>query len=208
MRIGENGATFASMPPNMQTAENYAFGCAIDRQMAKLNHFSERIRMWTDLEHADPGYYGHMAASIRALYYNSSYDDETKRNILKNAMNVNRYSGSRKGIEQLMSDIYGQAEFHPWYEYGGRPYHFKITTDTVLTEDMMERFAEILERVKRLRSILDDVEIHRAIDQPYCFCVNSVSFCKMPAVLADMRDDLLINDEEYKQEDKNNATTI
>lgn len=194
MKIGESGATFASMPPNLQTAENYAFGYAVDRQMAKLNSFSERLRVWTDLEHVNPRYYGMIAACIRSLYYNSSYDDKTKLTILKNAMKVNRYAGSRKAVDQLISDVYGSAEFHPWYEYGGQPYHFKITTDTVLAEDIIERFSEILERAKRLRSIMDNIMIHRGIDQTYYFRGNGVSWSRSPAILADSRDDLILKD--------------
>lgn len=190
MKIGESGATFASMPPNLQTAENYAFGYAVDRQMAKLNRLSKKLRVWTDLEHVDPRYYDCIAASIRALYYKSTYDDETKLNIIKNAMKVYRYAGSRKAIEQLISDIYGSAMFHSWYEYGGQPYHFKVTTDTVLTADMIERFADILDQVKRLRSILDDIVIHRSTDQPYCFRGNSISWSRSPAILADHEEDL------------------
>lgn len=190
MKIGENGATFASMPPNLQNAENYAFGYAVDRQMKKINDFSRKLRMWTDLEHVDPRHYDCIAASIRALYYKSTYDDETKLNIIKSAMNVYRYAGSRRAIEQLISDVYGSAKFQPWYEYGGQPYHFKITTDTVLTDDMIERFADILDQVKRLRSILDDIVIHRSTNQLYYFRGNSVSWSRFPEILADHEADL------------------
>ena len=207
MNIGENGATYASMPPNMQNAENYAFGYAVDCQMKKLIRLSEKLRVWTALDRVDPKYYGIIAAGIRALYYRSYYDDETKLNIIKNAMMVYRYAGSRKGIEQLITDIYGSAEFHPWHEYGGQPYHFKITTDTVLTEDIMERFADILDRVKRLRSVLDDIDVHRALNQSYDFRGNMVCWYRFPDIQAVPREDL-IPGAEQKKEEEDNAKTI
>lgn len=157
MKLGDKGATYLSLPPNLQTDETYALAAAIDKQMQKLLKLTAMVQVWSDIDSVDPKYYGLLAACIKAPYYDSSFDDKTKLAIIKGTLGIYRLAGSRAAIVQLISNIFGRGTFEPWYEYGGKPYHFRITTDAELTPDVLSKFAEILEKVKRARSVLDAV---------------------------------------------------
>ncbi len=165
MKLGEPGATYLSLPPNMQSPENFALGMALDKQMKKLMEFNSRLLIWPDLESLSPKYYDYAAASLRTLYYSSNYDEETRLEILKNALKTYVNAGSVRAVEDLLKDIFQEATFVPWYEYGGKPYHFKIIASTDLSEDDLKKFMEILDRVKAQRSIIDMIETpHYTID--------------------------------------------
>lgn len=166
MKLGDKEATYLSLPPNLQTDESFALGAAIDRQVRRLVEMSEMMQVWTNMDNVDPKYYSTIAACIKAPYFDSNFDDKTKLAILKSTLNIYRLAGSRVAIGQLISNIFGDGIIEPWYDYGGKPYHFRITTnveDVDLTQDMLAKFEEILQKVKRARSVLDAVSVSQPI---------------------------------------------
>lgn len=153
------GSTFLSLPPNLQDTENDCFGYALDRQMAKMHKLAKQITMWSDLDNVDPKYYDFLAMTIRVPYYKSEYGNKLKLGLIKSALLTRRYAGTIKAIEELLSRTFPAASFIPWYEYGGEPYHFKITMEEEPTEDAKKLFEAMLQRTKAARSIIDGVEI-------------------------------------------------
>lgn len=160
------GSTFLSLPPNLQTIKNDCFGYALDRQMAKMHKIAKQITVWSDLDSVDPKYYDFLAMTIRAPYYKSEYSGELKLGLIKSALLTRRYAGTMKAIEELISHTFPNAIFVPWYEYDGKPYHFKITIkEEMLIEDAMKLFEEMLQRTKAARSIIEAISVTHRIDQ-------------------------------------------
>lgn len=158
-RFDDIGSTFISLPPNLQNIENECLGYAFDKQLEKLHKLADKLTVWSDLDSVDPKYYDHLAITISAPYYRSDYTDRQKLALLKSAILTKRYAGTTKAIEELLSHTFTDARFVPWYEYGGEPYHFKITTGEEPTEETKRLFSEMLRKVKAARSIIDGVEI-------------------------------------------------
>ena len=158
MKLGEENATFISLPPNFQSNENYALGIAVDKQMYKLMEFMKRVQVWTKLDDLDARYYDYLAASIRAPYYSSEYDPTKKLAILRKSLSTYMFAGTRKAEIELINSLFEDAKFVPWYEYDGEPYHFKIVVPTDPSEETLNKFIAILERVKAKRSIIDKIE--------------------------------------------------
>lgn len=158
VKLGDEDALYMSLPPNLQTAENYALSYAVDMQLRKLMELARKISIWSDCSRADARYYDNMAAMLRTPYYNASYADDVRLNLIKGTFKTYMFAGTQKAIEDLLEQIFGVAQFVPWYEYGGQPYHFKIIVPIDPTEEMLSRFIEILERVKSARSIIDRLE--------------------------------------------------
>lgn len=78
----------------------------------------------------------------------------------KNNIKVTFICRNGKGNKRIIANGLSGAEFVPWYEYEetGKPFHFKIVTDTSPTEELVKRFADILKYVKPQRSIIDGME--------------------------------------------------
>lgn len=153
------GSTYLSMPPNLQNIENECFAYAFDRQIKKLHALAQKLTIWSDIDNADPKYYDHMAITIRAPYYKSEYGKKQKLKLIKAALESRIYAGTMKSVEDLLSRSILNAKFVPWYDYGGEPYHFKIETSDDPKEEARALFANMLQRVKAARSIIDGVEI-------------------------------------------------
>lgn len=158
MRIGDEGATYASFPPNFQNAENLSMGYTIDRQCKKLLEFCKNISVWSNLDNVNPRYYDVLAANLRAPYYSSEYDESTRLEILKNTLKTYMFAGTVRAEDELINTMFADAEFVPWFKYDGKPFHFKIIVPTDPSEETVSKFITILERVKSARSIIDGIE--------------------------------------------------
>lgn len=179
-RVGDDAATFLSFPPNFQNAEIEALGCAVDRQMKKLLHFVSGISVWSDMDAVSPKYYDYMAASLRAPYYSSEYDEKTKLGILKKTLQTYMFAGTVSAVEEMLSEIFLDAEFVPWFQYGGEPFHFKIRLPAEPSDEMIQKFLTILKRIKSQRSIIDSMETKTyQIDIPVYFATGEVHYMKL-----------------------------
>lgn len=158
-KIGEIGGLYLSMPPNMQNVEEEAFCYAIEKQMSRLVKLANKLNVWGDLDHADPKHYDYIASCLRTLYYRSDMADTQKLALIKSSMMTYRYAGSVKAIEELLGNLFDEAEFIPWYEYGGRPYHFKLNVSGNPDEETKRTLERVLKKVKAARSVIDAVEI-------------------------------------------------
>ena len=158
------GSTFLSLPPNIQDIESECFGYALDKQMKKFHALANQLTVWSDLENVDPKYYDYIALCIKAPYYRSEYDDDMKLKLLQTSLAMQRYAGTQKAIGQLLDIVFTKAEFKPWYEYSGEPYHFKPIIYDVLTEDANTVFTNVIKKVKAARSVMDEVEVARNLD--------------------------------------------
>lgn len=155
------GSTFLSLPPNMQDIESDCFGYALDKQMEKFHKLAKQLTIWSDIDNVDPKYYDYMALCIKAPYYKSEYDNEMKLKLLKTAIEMHRYAGTQRAVDQLLEIIFERAIYTPWFEYDGQPYHFKPQVFDVLTEDAATVFADVVRKVKAARSVMDAIAIGR-----------------------------------------------
>lgn len=160
-KFDEVGSTYMSLPPNLQTIENDCFGYALDKQIKKLHGLAKNLTIWSDIENADKKYYDYMALCIKAPYYRSEYTEKTKQDLLKTAISMHRYAGTRRAIDELLKLIFEKACFIPWYEYDGKPYHFNAKVFDILTEDTATVFVNVIKEVKAARSLLDNISIGR-----------------------------------------------
>lgn len=172
------GSTFLSLPPNLQTTENDCFGYALDRQLGKLHKLAGQITVWSDLDNVNPKYYDFMAMTIRAPYYKSEYSDKQKLGLLKSALMTRRYAGTIKAIDELLSHTLTNASFVPWYEYGGKPYCFKITADAdEIDNASMREFVRMISLVKSARSQMEGIGIKSVIDNSLLNNIRLLNVC-------------------------------
>ncbi len=183
-QLDDVGSTFLSLPPNLQTTENDCFGYVLDRQMERMHKLARSITVWSDLDNVDPKYYDSLAMTIRAPYYKSEYSNKQKLGLIKSALLTRRNAGTMKAIEELLSHTLTGASFIPWYEYGGKPYCFKVIADAdEANENNMEEFIRMISAVKSARSCMDSIGMKAEIDNSilYDMWVGRICFyIKMP----------------------------
>lgn len=155
-KIGDEGGLYRSLPPNMilDKKKLRAFCLAFDRKMGKLSEMMNKLIVWGDLDNVDPKYYDALASCLDAPYYRADYDNATKLRVIKSAILKRRFAGTKKGMKELVKAIYPGGQFVPWYEYGGKPYHFKVIANSLSQEAVTLSIKD----VKAARSVLDYIQ--------------------------------------------------
>jgi len=103
-----------------------------------------------------------LAFDMHVDWYDYSYPLAVKRDILKNSVKVHKKLGTKYAVETALRNVYKGAGVSEWFEYGGRPYYFKINIDISGEKLPESAYLDILGKVKfykNLRSHCDGIYI-------------------------------------------------
>lgn len=92
------------------------------------------------------------------FYEPMGLDAETKRELIRQAIAWHRMKGTPAAVEKAVTAIYGNAKVVENWEYGGKPYYFKVETESVI--DGGKKITEVIKTInqsKNIRSTLDGV---------------------------------------------------
>lgn len=129
----------------------------------------DRLLIYPAIDTLDEPLLDILARDFKVDWWDPEYSLEEKRRTLKDSWRVHKLLGTKAAVEMAISAIYPQTTVQEWFEYGGRPYHFKLQLDLTGTFWTEERPRRILERVnfyKSLRSHVDGLEYTRYPAQP------------------------------------------
>lgn len=141
-----------------------ALSLAIRDGYRLLYKYTGRAQVYADIDNAKEDVLDLMATELRAPHYESTFPIETKRQVVKNTNRWHQIAGTKAAVEELAKTIFGECEVYEWFEYDGQPYHFEIITNAPADPENIQKFNELLQNVKNLRSFLDAVAIHKTID--------------------------------------------
>lgn len=99
-----------------------------------------------------------MAQEMNIGWYDAETDIDSKRQQLKIAQEYTGRLGTPAAMISAIRAVFGEGVLSEWFEYGGEPYHYNITTtnNTALT-DNRARFLKLVEIVGNVRSVLDNI---------------------------------------------------
>ncbi|MHC1747426.1 MAG: phage tail protein I [Cellulosilyticaceae bacterium] len=133
---------------------------AIDNEIAKINALIDKVIIFPHIDKLDSELIDLLAEQFRAPFYDAALSIEKRREIVKNSISWHKKKGTVGAIEEIVTTIFGKSEILEWYEYGGEPHHFRIVTNNInTTEDMVNKFKEAAEHIKRKSSKLDEIVI-------------------------------------------------
>ncbi len=98
--------------------------------------------------------------------YDDAADIETKRNAVKTAIRYHRYKGTVIAVKEAAALASKNVEIVEWFDYGGKPYHFKaITTSAIPSLDELRALMKAMTDAKNVRSWMDGIEYKT--EEPY-----------------------------------------
>ena len=101
-----------------------------------------------------------MAWELNIQWYDSTAPIETKRAVIRNSDRVYAKLGTPYAVAQIIADYFGTGEVREWYQYSGKPYHFKVLSDNPgLVNENLDLFLSLLRTVKRRSAWLDAILI-------------------------------------------------
>lgn len=125
-----------------------------------ISHLSPVIRKWDQIDNMTDAELDEIAWELDIGWYHKSASIDVKRQIVKDSDMVHAHRGTKWAVEQVASTYFGESRIEEWFEYGGRPYFFKISTRIgPLEEKTIAMLVNAIQSVKNTRSWLEFVEL-------------------------------------------------
>lgn len=119
-----------------------------------------KLAIYENLEQQSDEVLSELAYQYSIDNWKETLSREIKIKLIKNAYWAHAKKGTKVAITENLKKLNYPLEVQEWYEYKGKPFTFKITTNNLNTNtNWIDELVYILEKYKNCRSILDTVEI-------------------------------------------------
>lgn len=171
-----------ALPSEMKTPERIALSYAFDMQKKKYFDRVRRVYIWVALESVSDDKLDFLAVENRVLFYNPSLAPSVKRNMIRNSVYWYMKLGTKHAMEEMIATYYPDSgtEMEEWFEYDGKPYHFRIKTTLPLDEKCYAELKELIKNVKNARSRLDQICTLRQLSSTLYAQAGTTSIYKNP----------------------------
>jgi len=121
------------------------------------------------IDNVDPSVLPYLAEQFHVTGYEGwrqAKNDAERRALLKNARELHRYKGTEYAIELAIDSIGLTYTLQKWWQYGGQPYHFKISFDLMdsgISAEDQTLLTALVNEYKAKRDVLDSMEFNLAI---------------------------------------------
>ena len=130
----------------------------VQMQLKTLD-YADKLRIYTHLDDVSEEVLDVLAVQFKVDWYSQSWPLETKRRVIKTALEVRRYYGTDWATETALRSIYPGSKIIEWYDYGGTPGHFIVECDISETQEQpkWQEIRRIVDIYKRMTAHLDHV---------------------------------------------------
>jgi phage tail P2-like protein len=145
---------------------------ALDEIVPGLSRSLQRLTTWDKINSLSESELDELAVELNILWYDRAANIDAKRDVIRNSDMVYKKLGTKWAVENVVQSYFGDGSIIEWWEYGGEPGHFRVTSaNPSLNTEKFAEFLNILQKVKRASSHLDSVLISLAGKMPVSFGV-------------------------------------
>ena len=106
----------------------------------------------------------HLAEQLHLLGegWQFARDDDERRKLLKRAVELHRHKGTPWAIQQVLETLALSGQISEWFQYGGQPYHFKVSIDLFergLDEAGLLSLEGLIADYKNVRSRMETLQL-------------------------------------------------
>lgn len=166
-----------SLPPPLRGDPNmFALARVIAEQLQTTAKQIKKNIIYARIDELDEQTVDILAYDLHIDWYDYSYPVEVKRRTLKDSWHVHRLLGTKAAVETAIRAIYPLTTVKEWFEYGGRPFTFKIVSKRITTREEKAQCKALIETVKRLSAHLDGFValIEHVFHQDNRFCFHAL----------------------------------
>lgn len=103
-----------------------ALGAAWGKMQGKALDFADGSQIYTAIDTLPEALLDILAGSFKVDWYDASYPVETKRRLIKTALQIRRTIGTVYAVRTAVGAVFPDSDIEEWFEYGGRPSYFQI----------------------------------------------------------------------------------
>lgn len=155
--------------PEWMRGDSYDLGLskAMDKTLIELYEELPMLNRWNRIDEMTEAQVDALAWELNIPWYMSNADLETKRMLVKESDLVHSKLGTEYAVNLIIQRYFGTGTVKAWYDYDGKPYHFRVETDQVQkVADNYVLFLDILSKVKRASAVLDATVIKLESENP------------------------------------------
>ena len=115
---------------------------------------------WNQIDNMTGAELDMLAEELHISWYDKTASMDVKRELIKSSDLIHAKMGTNWAVQNVIETYFGSGEIQDWYEYGGEPHHFKVSTSNQsVTSEAAEKFLNVLNKVKRKSAFLDGIEL-------------------------------------------------
>ena len=149
---------YATFPPALKKDEKMvALGRLIADELHKTVEQTKKNIIYANINELSETWLDVLAHDLHVDWYDYDYPIEAKRAIIRDSVRVHQKLGTKAAVEMALGGIHPKSEIEEWFDYGGKPYRFRIVLDTTESRVAAD-YDEIIKTVdiyKRLTAHLD-----------------------------------------------------
>lgn len=135
-----------------------ALGRAVSDELKRSAELARLAVIYPCVEQLNEPLLDILAVDFKVDWYDFNGTLSEKRKSIKECIYIHRYKGTKFAVETALRSVYENVSVSEWFEYGGEPYHFKVTIfDSTNDKEKRARVLEKVKYYKNLRSVLDGV---------------------------------------------------
>lgn len=149
---------YATFPPALKKDEKMvALGRLIADELHQTVEQTKKNIIYANINELSETGLDVLAYDLHVDWYDYDYPIEAKRAIIRDSVRVHQKLGTKAAVEMALGGIHPKSEIEEWFDYGGKPYRFRIVLDTTESRVAAD-YDEIIKTVdiyKRLTAHLD-----------------------------------------------------
>ena len=165
----QNTDFITTFPPALkQDKQMLALGQLVAEELHITARESDKNIIYTYIDGLGENWLDSLAYDLHVDWYDYDYPIETKRKLLKNSVRVHQKLGTKYAVQSVLQDVYRTAKVEEWFEYGGRPYTFRIKIDignVGLSESTDSEIVNKMQFYKNLRSHCDGIYYSLSVEK-------------------------------------------
>jgi len=151
------------IPPSIRGDSQVIASCkALEGELQAVSMAIDNILIISKMDTLPESVIDNLAWQWHVDFYDDTMTIDIKRELVKNAIAWHRRKGTPAIVQEYVSTVLSAGVVSEWFDYAGEPYHFKISTDQIITDvSLYDRLLAVVNAVKNVRSWLDGVSIKR-----------------------------------------------
>lgn len=147
-----------TFPPALKQDESMvALGRLIADELHITAEETEKNIIYANIDELSETWLDVLAYDLHVDWYDYDYPIEAKRAIIRDSVRVHQKLGTKAAVEMALGGIHPLSEIEEWFDYNGKPFHFRIVLDTTHSrvEAEYDKIVRTVDIYKRLTAHLD-----------------------------------------------------
>lgn len=138
----------------------------IDEVILDIKQKSELILLLPKLDSLPNNILDELAYQFHVDFYKDTFTHEIKVSLIKNSIAMHRIKGTPYAVEDVCQKVFKSAKVVENWEYGGKPYHFKVKliSESMPNQKVIDDLNTAINMTKNVRSWCDELGFYRKLD--------------------------------------------